>query len=126
MLESMRSTMVSGCARRDSGTGRRYLLRPEHLDVTVADLPTGEEPTDQGVFVQPDVPLGQPPEHPPEGEVVQIAEGPSGHPVPKVIAPAPQHRIDPAQQVGERFDGVPGGTGTDHQDEPPAINAALS
>jgi hypothetical protein len=48
------------------------------------------------------MPLGQRSEHPPEGEVVQVVEGPRGHLLPTVIAPAPQHRVDPAQQVCER------------------------
>jgi hypothetical protein len=57
-----------------------------------------EKTTDHGVLVQPEVPLGQPAEHPPEGEAAQIAECPSGHSVPKIVAPAPQYRIDPVER----------------------------
>jgi len=61
-----------------------------------------KKPTDHGVLVQPEMPLGQPAEHPPEGEAFQIAECPSGHSVPKIVAPASQHRIYPVEEVSER------------------------
>ena len=56
----------------------------------------------RGVHVQSEVPLAEPADDSPEGEVVDVAEGPLRHAVPEVRAPAPQDRIDAAQQVCER------------------------
>jgi hypothetical protein len=78
------------------------LFGAEHLDVLGADLPTGKEAPDQGVHVQPDVSIAQPAHDPPEGVVIEVAEGARGHAVAEVVAPAPQHRVEPAQQVCER------------------------
>ena len=66
---------------------------PEQLDLPDANLPTGQEAPDQGVHVQADVPFTEPTDDPPEGEVIDIAEGPRGHAVPEVGAPAPQYRV---------------------------------
>jgi hypothetical protein len=69
------------------------LFGAEHLDVLGADLPTGKEAPDQGVHVQPDVSIAQPAHDPPEGVVIEVAEGPRGHAVAEVVAPAPQCRL---------------------------------
>src|SRR3954466_11917459 len=74
-------------------------LGPEELDVLRADLPAWEEPADQGVHVQSKVSFAQPADDAPEGVVVDVAERARGRPVTEIGAPAPQHRIDPAQQV---------------------------
>ena len=62
---------------------------PEHLNPSVADLPTGEIGANQGVHVQPEVPLPQPDDDPPEGEVVDVAEGAFAHPVTEVVDTVP-------------------------------------
>jgi len=53
--------------------------------------------------------LAEPAHDPPEGEVIEIAERPRGHAVTEVVAPSPQHRFEPVEQVGERFDASLGG-----------------
>ena len=54
------------------------------------------------MHVQPDVSLPEPADDPPEGEVIDVVEGPGRHAVTEVVAPAPQYRVQPAQQVFER------------------------
>jgi hypothetical protein len=61
-----------------------------------------EEAAGQGVPVQPGVPFAEPARDPPEGVVIEVAEGPRGHTVAEIVAPAPQNRVEPAQQVCER------------------------
>jgi len=96
------STMVSGCGRLGSGSARWLPLWGEHLEVSGADLPARKAPPDQGVHVYPDVSFAQPVDDPPQGEVVDLAERARGHAVAEVVAPAPQRRVQAAQQVSER------------------------
>jgi len=63
----------------------------------------------QGAPVEPRVPLAEPAHDPPEGEVIEIAERPEGHAVAEVGAPAPQHRVEPEEQGGERAMLLPAG-----------------
>src|SRR5690606_35120976 len=62
----------------------------EHVDPSGTDVPSGQVAPDQGVHVQPEVSFAEPPDHPPEGEVIEVAEGPRGHSVTEVCAPASQ------------------------------------
>ena len=54
------------------------------------------------MHAQPEVPFLQPADDPPEGEEVDVAEGAFAHPVTEVVAPSPQHRVQPAEQVCKR------------------------
>ena len=65
-------------------------------------MPTGHEAPHQGVQVQLRVSFAEPAEHSPEGEMIDMTEGPRGNPMPKIVAPSPQHRIQPTQQVSKR------------------------
>ena len=56
----------------------------------------------KGSRIQSDVPLAEPADDPPLGEMVDIAECPLRHAVTEVITPSSQLRVQPAQQVGER------------------------
>jgi len=51
--------------------------------------------------IQPDVAFANPTDDPPKDIVVEIVEGLCGHAVAEIVAPAPQYRIKPAQQLGE-------------------------
>jgi hypothetical protein len=55
----------------------------------------------------------QPADDPPEGEVIDIGEGPLGYPVLEVGAPAPDRRVEPTQEVRERAMSVPAGQQSD-------------
>src|ERR1700733_8080153 len=55
--------------------------------------------SDQGVHVQTGVPSAEPSDNPLEAELLEIAECPGGHSVPEVVAPSPQHWVQPVQQV---------------------------
>ncbi len=102
ILLSLRSTMVLGCGAPEPVALDGDRVGPEHLDPSVADPPSGEVAADQGVHVQSDVSLLQPADDPPEGEVVDVVEGPRRDAVTEVVAPSPQRRVQPAEQVGER------------------------
>lgn len=52
----------------------------EHLDAAFVDPPSAKVAADHGVLVQSDVSFAEPADDPPEGEVIDLAEGPRGHP----------------------------------------------
>src|SRR6266508_5303520 len=60
----------------------------EQVDSAVADLPVGEVATDHGACVQSCVSFAEPAVDTPEGVVFDVAEGPFGHAVTEVVAPA--------------------------------------
>src|SRR5215207_5787366 len=92
---------------RDTGSSvavasHRDLPGAEELDPAGADPPAGEVTPDQGAHTDAGVSFLQPADDPPEGEMVEIAEGALRHAVAEVGAPTSDHRVEPAQQVGER------------------------
>jgi hypothetical protein len=60
----------------------------EHLDSFVSDLPVWEMAFDHGVGVQSGVSFADPPEDPPEDEILQVVESPRGRAVTEIVAPA--------------------------------------
>ena len=89
--------------------GHCDLLATEELDSLVADLPAGQMTTYQGAHIQFRVSLLQPTDDPPEGEMIDIAEEVFHDAVLTICAPAPQRRVQAAQQVCERSMRCPAG-----------------
>src|SRR5690606_37966326 len=75
---------------------------PEELCAAVANLPVGEKTAAYGSPVQSDVPLANPGYDPPEGVMVEVTEYTLGNTMPEVVTPAPEHRVESAQEVSER------------------------
>ena len=73
------------------------------LDPFGAYFPSGKMTPDEGAHVQFGVTFLQPAHDPPKREVIEVGEEAFGYPVLKVGAPAPQHRVQPAQQVCQRL-----------------------
>src|ERR1039457_4279949 len=81
----------------------RNRLWPEHLGVAILYLPAVQKTALQRSPVQAPVPFTEPADYPPPCEVFEVAEGRRRHAVPEVAAPAPQDRVELAQQVSERL-----------------------
>src|SRR5665213_3422222 len=71
----------------------RHRSWPEHCHTVLADLPVREVATADRSQVRLWVSFADPADDPPPGVCVDVTEGPFGHPVAKVVTPAPQHRI---------------------------------
>src|SRR5271154_480836 len=80
----------------------RHRPWPEHCHTVLADLPVGEVATADRSPVRFGVTFADPADDSPPGVCVDVTEGPFGHPVAKIVTPAPQHRIQLAQQVSKR------------------------
>jgi hypothetical protein len=114
---SSRSGRADGIARGDPARfPRRGDLRssvavaggPHRRGSVERHLAVGRPPPREVAAQQPaPVRLGvlasQPAHHPPPCEGVEVVEGQRGDPAAKVGAPAPEHRVEPVQQLGERL-----------------------
>lgn len=65
--------------------------------------PPGEVAASEPLPVGAGMLAAQPADDPVPDIGAQVAEGGLGHPVSEVVGPAPQHRVEPAQQFVERF-----------------------
>jgi hypothetical protein len=92
-----RSPRVWGCGFLGSGSGSRGPARRGRT----RSRRRGSSSWGGGAHADAGVSFLEPADDPPEGEVVQIAEGAFRHAVAEVGAPTSDQRVEPAQQVGE-------------------------